>query len=86
MKSLTYPIGLLIALLVHRTSTAQNRFVPNYDEAAIPAYELPAALVFNDGTTVTTRAMWEESRRREVMDFFETEVYGRSPAACEIQH
>lgn len=86
MKSLTYPIGLLLALLVHVTATAQNRFVPNYDESAIPAYELPAALVSNDGTTVTTRAMWEELRRPEVMNFFEAEVYGRSPAACEIQH
>ncbi|OUW75674.1 MAG: acetylxylan esterase [Saprospirales bacterium TMED214] len=86
MKSLTYPTGLLLALLVHATATAQNRFVPNYDEAAIPAYELPAALVSSDGSTVTTRAMWEASRRPEVLDFFAAEVYGRSPAACEIQH
>ena len=86
MNSLTYPIGFLIALLVHANATAQNRFVPNYDESAIPVYELPSALMTNKGSTVTSRAMWEESRRPEVLDFFEAEVYGRSPAACEIQH
>lgn len=86
MKSLTYPIGFLIALLIHTNATAQNRFVPNYDESAIPAYELPSALMTNEGSTVSSRAMWEESRRPEVLEFFEAEVYGRSPAACKIQH
>ena len=86
MKSVTNPIGLLIALLIHANATAQNRFVPNYDESAIPAYELPSALITNEGAAVTTGAMWEESRRPEVLEFFESEVYGRSPAGCEIQH
>ncbi|MAI31486.1 MAG: acetylxylan esterase [Rhodopirellula sp.] len=86
MKSLTYTISLLIAVLIQTNAAAQNRFVPNYDESAIPAYELPSALMTSEGSPVTSRARWEESRRPEVLDFFEAEVYGRSPNPCEIQH
>lgn len=77
---------MLLALLVQANVTAQSRFVPNYDESAIPAYELPSALLTNEGSTVTNRAMWEDSRRPAVLKLFEAEVYGRSPQACEILH
>ncbi|MGB0760354.1 MAG: acetylxylan esterase [Rubripirellula sp.] len=86
MKSFTFQTSLLIVFLVHANALAQNRFVPNYDETAIPAYELPPALVTNAGDSVTDRKMWEKTRRPEVLEFFQSEVYGRCPAACEIKH
>lgn len=86
MKSIAHPIGLLVILSFHASAFAQNRFVPNYDESAIPAYELPSALVTTKGASITDASMWHKSRRPEVLELFKTQVYGRSPAACEIQY
>ena len=55
----------------------------NYDEAKVPAYELPDPLVMLDGTRVTTSAAWTNHRRGEVLSLFETHVYGRSPSRPE---
>ena len=52
----------------------------NYDESlANPFPRLPLLLTLNDGRTVTTPALWSE-RRREIVEDFESEVYGRIPA------
>lgn len=85
MKFVTAQTGLLIALLVHSNAIGQGRFVPNYDERAIPAYELPSALVTDDGKSVTSRALWEDTRRPEILEHFQSKVYGRSPATCKIR-
>ena len=86
MKSIPYPIGLFLVLSIPSTALAQNRFVPNYDESAIAAYELPSALVTSKGARIADAATWQESRRPEILDLFESQVYGRSPARCKIQY
>ena len=48
-----------------------------YDEALISPFELPEALAFQDGTRVGAPEEWLERRRAEVMELFESEVYGR---------
>ena len=53
----------------------------NYDEAAIPPYELPPLLRFADGRPVTA-AEWPE-RRREMLDVLAREMYGREPPPPE---
>src|SRR5262249_46544951 len=51
-----------------------------YDEAAATPYPaLPDPLVLNDGTKVTTAALWTK-RRAEIKELFDREVYGRVPA------
>ena len=50
----------------------------NYDEARVPAYTLPDPLVDAAGQRVT-RETWP-ARRRELLDLFAREVYGRTPA------
>ena len=51
----------------------------NYDPArANPFPDLPDPLKFKDGGTVTTPGMWQE-RRREIVEDFEREVFGRVP-------
>jgi len=55
-----------------------QKFVPNYDEAKIPAYTLPNPLIFNDGSAVVTKKDWEH-RRAEIYRIFEREVYGVVP-------
>jgi hypothetical protein len=51
---------------------------PNYSEAKVPAYTLPDPLLRADGSAVT-REQWP-ARRRELLDIFAREVYGRTPA------
>ncbi|MGH9734573.1 MAG: acetylxylan esterase [Candidatus Acidiferrales bacterium] len=51
----------------------------NYDEAnANPYPNIPNALVLNDGTKVTTPALWRKSRA-EIVEGFDCCVYGRVP-------
>ncbi|MCY4535691.1 MAG: hypothetical protein OXB91_10025, partial [Bryobacterales bacterium] len=52
----------------------------NYDEAAVPAYELPQILRSADGGSVETAADWP-ARRAEILQLFEQQVYGAAPAA-----
>ena len=53
----------------------------NYDEAAIPPYDVPELLRFGDGRAVAA-ADWPE-RRREILGVFAREMYGREPPAPE---
>lgn len=52
----------------------------NTDESKVPPYpELPDPLVFNDGSKVDSPEKWEK-RRKEIMEDFDREIYGRVPA------
>ena len=52
----------------------------NYDEAlANPYPELPPLLVCSDGMTVNKQEDWFSKRRPEIVELFETEVYGKVP-------
>lgn len=52
----------------------------NYDEAmANPCPVLPDALTLNNGKPVTDANTWWKQRRPELLDEFETEVYGKLP-------
>ncbi len=69
--------GLLFNSTV--TGLVSAQFKPNYDEAKVPSYSLPAALVSLSGDRVTTAEQWRGSRRAEVLQLFRQHVYGRSP-------
>lgn len=51
----------------------------NYDEAKVPKYTLPDPLVFTGGEKVTDAETWFQKRRPEILELFQTQVYGRSP-------
>lgn len=51
----------------------------NYDESKVPNYVLPDALTCNDGTKVTDASTWENKRRPEVLEYFYSQEYGRTP-------
>jgi hypothetical protein len=52
----------------------------NYDESkANPYPDLPNPLVLKNGKKVTTAKMWWEQRRPEIVEDFDSEIYGRVP-------
>lgn len=58
-----------------------------YDEAAANPYpDLPDPLRLNSGERVTTAQAWTGQRRAELLDLFQREVYGRTPAATPEVH
>ncbi|MGD9723792.1 MAG: acetylxylan esterase [Pirellulales bacterium] len=60
-------------------ATAAAQEVANYDESKLPPYTLPDPLTMNDGRQVASAAMWRQQRRPELLELFETNVYGRRP-------
>lgn len=75
-------LGTTVMVGVWCAAAQAQRFVPNYDEASVPAFTLPDPLVGADGRKITSPEQWPE-RRREILELFETQVYGRSPAPPE---
>jgi hypothetical protein len=59
---------------------------PNYDESKMPPYTLPDPLKMENGQAVTSTKMWNEKRRPEILQLFETHVYGKAPAHPEDLH
>ncbi len=59
---------------------------PNYDESKMPPYTLPDPLKMENGQPVTTTKMWNEKRRPEIIQLFETHVYGKAPAHPKDLH
>lgn len=50
----------------------------NSDESKVPPYTLPDPLLFEDGSPVQTASDWQK-RRKEIVELFDREVYGRVP-------
>ena len=75
-------VGLLVAGIlfsVHPVTHAQPAGY-NYDEAKVGNYTLPDPLVCQDGTKVADAATWKTKRRPEILQLFESQMHGRSPA------
>src|SRR5438445_8538625 len=53
--------------------------VSNYDESKVRPYILPNPLVLTDGRRVGDAKAWR-TRRAEIVQLYETEIYGRVPA------
>ncbi len=58
----------------------QSPFAANYDETkANPYPDLPDPLRMKNGRKVGTAKMWWADRRREILEDFDREIYGRVP-------
>jgi hypothetical protein len=77
MKRLGF-FAALTALLLGASAGAQSP-PANYDETKVGTFTLPDPLVFDDGKPVRTANDWEKRRRREILELFAANVYGRSP-------
>ena len=63
------------------TADPKSPHAANYDESKANVYpNLPDPLVMNNGKPVTTAAMWWSERRPEIVEMFDREILGRSPA------
>lgn len=58
---------------------------PIYDEALVPAYQLPDPLILTDGDKITSAQQWESLRRPQILALFEQHVYGKVPAAIPLR-
>jgi hypothetical protein len=72
---------LVVPLLAIACAPAARAQVPaaNYDEAKVGRYTLPDPLVGTDGEKVTTAEAWRTRRRPEIMQLFETYMFGKVP-------
>jgi len=51
----------------------------NYYESKVPVYQLPDPLTMLNGEKITDRQQWITSRRKEILELFRKDVYGRAP-------
>lgn len=77
-------LGSLVVVTLLNGAWGQT-FKANYDEAKIPAFELPDPLVGSDGKPVTSATQWTESRRGQLLKLFREHVYGVAPSPCPIR-
>jgi len=72
-----------LSLKAMRPGPSGNENAPNhanYDESkANPYPNVPDPLLMNDGTKVTTAAMWNEQRRPQIVEMYSKYVYGFVP-------
>ncbi len=76
MKKFVSFVVLALLCGAMRNAKAQTA-APNYDEAKVPAYTLPDPLALANGKKVTDVKSWRKSRRPEILELFESQVYGR---------
>lgn len=55
----------------------------NYDQDAVRPYTLQDPLTFADGRKVRSRKQWP-ARRQEILEMFQSEMYGRIPPESDI--
>lgn len=59
---------------------------PNYDESKVPPYQLPDPLKMENGQMVRNTDDWNDKRRPEILNLFESQVYGKAPAHPKDLH
>mgnify|MGYP003670714773 CR=1 FL=1 len=59
------------------------QFVPNYEESKVPEFQLPDLLTTFDGEQIGNADQWVEKRRPELLQYFESQIYGAVPGALD---
>lgn len=81
-----HPMGVTRVDFDNPFDTSDGNWKPDYintDPSKIPAYTLPDALTMQDGRKVTTPEQWYGERRGELLELFDTEMYGKAPRAIQ---
>lgn len=79
-------VSLLWILLAGAFPAAQAQLHPgyNYEEKDVHPYTLPDPLTLANGKPVRNRTMWYKQRRPEILQLFEQNVYGHTPAHAQV--
>lgn len=72
---------IAVAWCAAGTSATAQQAETIQDESKVPAYSLPDPLVTESGERVEDAREWRDKRRGEILELFETHVYGESPEA-----
>jgi hypothetical protein len=78
-REITISSFIFLLLSISANNIAQERKT-NYDENLVPAYTLPDPLVLQDGNRVKDVQTWWKQRRSEILQLYQTEVYGKTPS------
>ena len=54
-----------------------------YKEVNVPKYTLPDVLISFDGKKINSAEQWEKTRRPEIIEFFEQNIYGEVPTPTD---
>lgn len=76
-------LSVLLITLLPFAAMAQKI---NQDEAKVPVYTLPDPLVSSSGKVIKNKRQWEKVRRPELIELFETEMFGKMPGRPEDMH
>jgi hypothetical protein len=76
-----FSAGLLLASSGLFAQTAEKPKIPaNYDESLVGTYTLPDPLTFPGGKKVRNARDWDQKRRPQILELFEDNMHGHSPA------
>ena len=59
------------------------QFVANYDESKVREFDLPDPLTTFSNKQILTSSAWNELRRPELINFFESHVFGKVPGTVD---
>ena len=68
----------LCAIFAQDKQILSDKPAGQYDESKVQKYTLPDPLLMVNGERVTDTAVWNGRRRREILEMFETYVYGKA--------
>lgn len=75
----------LLLLLLQFSTELISQTMTEYDESKVPIFDLPNPLIAFNGEKIRTSQEWLETRRPELLDFFEEQVYGKVPGELDIK-
>lgn len=73
----TIVLCFFFVFIAHSSMAQQTE--TNYDESKVPIYTLPSLLISQKGVEITSAKEWEHTRRKEILQLFEEQVYGKMP-------
>ncbi len=83
LKKRVYIFTWIVAISVGGVALTAQPKGYLYDEENVPKFEMADPLVFNNGQKVASAVDWKK-RRQEILAFFESQVYGKSPTEIPL--
>ena len=79
-------MGVILVLISVSGAAAAENFPINYEESKVAPYTLPDPLQLDSGDKVETPDQWYKIRRPQILQLFQSNMYGRSPGCPKEMH